>query len=101
MKPLPLAGKIADQKFQKWYATIRTEQEKAGLRTALDTYSRNFGSSVWAKYAVSELDERGKPRFFDLAELAMSIESGEDRVEFAKTTPDMRLVSDFPLDLVK
>ncbi len=83
-----LAGKIDDQKFQKWFATIRTEQEKAGLRTTFDAYSRNFGSSVWARHAASELDERGKPRFFDLAEMAMSIESGEDRVEFAKAHAD-------------
>ena len=83
-----LAGEIRDQKFQYWFATIKTEREKAGLRTALDTYSRTFGSSVWARHAASELDENGKPRFFDLAELAMSIESGEDRVEFAKAHAD-------------
>ena len=83
-----LAHEIRDTKFQTWYATIRTEQEKAAVRTALDAYSRNFGSAVWAQHTVSELDEKGKPRFFDLAELAMSIESGEDRVEFAKAHAD-------------
>lgn len=79
-----LTGKIRDQKFQHWYATIKTEQEKAGLRTTIDAYSRTFGSSVWARHAVEELGENGQPRFFDLAELAMSIENGDDRVAFAE-----------------
>ena len=35
-----LAGEIRDTKFQTWYATIRTEREKAAVRTALDAYSR-------------------------------------------------------------
>ena len=83
-----LAGEIRDTKFQTWYATIRTEREKAAVRTALDAYSRTYGSAVWARHAAEEVDELGKPRYFDLAELALSIENGEDRIEFAKSHAD-------------
>ena len=79
-----LADEIRDPKFQNWYATVRTEQEKAAVRTALDAYSRTYGSAVWARYAAAELDGEGRPRVVDLAELALTIESGEDRREFAK-----------------
>lgn len=83
-----LAGEIRDTKFQTWYATIRTKREKAAVRTALDAYSRTYGSAVWARYAAEEVDEAGKPRYFDLAELALSIENGEDRIAFAEAHKD-------------
>lgn len=78
-----LADEIRDPAFRAWYADIRTEREKAAVRTALDAYSRHYGSAVWADEAAKELDN-GKPRYFDLAELAFSIEGGDDRIEFAE-----------------
>lgn len=83
-----LAGEIRDTKFQTWYATIRTEREKAAVRTALDAYSRTYGSAVWVRHAAEEIDDVGKPRYFDLAELALSIENGEDRIAFAEAHKD-------------
>ena len=73
------AGGIDNPTFQTWYATIRTEQEKAALRTTLDACSRRYGGSVWASHIADEIDKTGKPRFYDLAEMALSIDQERRR----------------------
>ena len=79
-----LVKEIRDPKFQSWYAQVQIDKEKAAVRTALDAYSRKYGSSVWAKHAAEELVDGSRPRYYDLAELALSIDSGDDRLEFAE-----------------
>ena len=84
-----MAGEIHDPKFRNWYSTVQSEKEKVALRTALDAYGRTFGSAVWARHVEQELDGTGVPRFFDLAEFAMSIGNGEDRIAFAEAHKDV------------
>lgn len=82
------AAQLRDPKFQTWYATVGTEREKAAVRASLDACSRRWGGEVWASHVAEAVDETGKPRFYDLAEMALSIESGEDRKAFAEAHAD-------------
>ena len=82
------AIQLRDPKFQTWYATIETEREKAAVRASLDACSRRLGGDVWASHVAEAVDETGKPRFYDLAEMALSIENGEDRKAFAEAHAD-------------
>ena len=82
------AAQLRDPTFQTWYATIGTEREKAAVRASLDACSRRWGGEVWASHVAEAVDETGKPRFYDLAEMALSIESGEDRKAFAEAHAD-------------
>ena len=83
-----MASEIRDPKFRNWYGEVNGKKEKAALSTVLDAYGRTFGSAVWARHAEEELGECGAPRFFDLAELAMSIDNGEDRIAFVEAHKD-------------
>lgn len=78
-----LAGKLAEKSpaFRHWYATLQTEKEKTAVAKSLDAYTLAYGSAVWIRHAEDELSTNGTPRYYDLVELAMSLEASRDRTE--------------------
>jgi hypothetical protein len=78
------AKAIQDPSFRRFFDHLESDREKAALKVALDAYERLWGSTVWAERAAEALGANGAPRYYDLALLGMSIDTGEERVDFMR-----------------
>jgi len=77
-----LAEKIPDVRFRESLARIDDEKKLAALRSTFQAYDKIYGVNTWGKQFLDEAKAERKPRFVDIAEVAIGISSAEDREKF-------------------
>ena len=84
------AEKIPDMQFQKDLSQIDNEKQRAVMQLTFQAYDNVYGSAAWAKNFVDDLNrENRRPRFSDIVEVAIGIDSAEDRERFLSEHMDV------------
>ena len=69
--------------FQKDLSQIDNAKRRTAMQLTLQAYETVYGSVAWAKNFVDDLNrENRKPRFSDIVEVAIGIDSAVDREKF-------------------
>ena len=76
------AENIPDEKLQKELVQIDDEKKRAALQLTFRAYDKYYGANTWARQFAEDSQKEHRPRFADIVEVAIGINSTEDREKF-------------------
>lgn len=84
-----MAEKIPDHDFRQALARIDDAKRLAAMRSTFQAYDKVYGANLWGERFADEAKKEGRPRFADIAEIAIGISSAEDREKFISDHMDV------------
>lgn len=84
-----LVEMIPDPAIREAMARIDGEKRIAAMRATLLAYDKVYGAGVWGRQFASETKGERRPRFADIAEVAIGISSAPDRERFVAEHMDV------------